>query len=352
MPLLTSVVHSAAARYYLSVFSDHSGLPFPARDPFLRSDFASSRLRSGSAAGAAFLRCTILPVLIATTFAILPGCAILRHKRPTQEGIAASRELSRQGVAAMETGQWQQAEDLLRKALQTSPDDASTHRSMAETLWHRGARQEAIAQIEEALEHDTNNSALHVRAGEMALAVDANDAALTHAERAIRSDPKSPSAWALRGRCFRQKNQPDRALADLQHSLEFAPDSSDVLLDVAMIYRQRGQAARCLTTLHHLLDTYPPGEETRQALTLEGLALLDLKRPAQACDVLASAAQRGTPTVDMLYNLALAYTESGQYEQAANAAHQALAVNGTHQPSRDLLAQLASRTEAPSVQRR
>jgi tetratricopeptide (TPR) repeat protein len=182
--------------------------------------------------------------------------------------------------------------------------------------------------------------------------LDATDSALTHAEHAIRSDPKSPSAWTLRGRCFRQKGQPDRALADLQHALEFAPDSSDVLLDVAMLYRQHGQAARCLTTLHHVLDTYPSGEEPQQVLTLEGLALLDLKRPTEAAEALASATQRGTPSVDLLYNLALAYSASGQYEQAANAANQALAVNGTHQPSRDLLAQLTSRAEASNVQRR
>ena len=53
-------------------------------------------------------------------------------------------------VAAMEQGQWQPAEDLLKKALDTAPDDAATHRSMAEVLWHRGARQEAIVQIEDA----------------------------------------------------------------------------------------------------------------------------------------------------------------------------------------------------------
>jgi tetratricopeptide (TPR) repeat protein len=252
----------------------------------------------------------------------------------------------------METGQWQQAEDLLRKALQTSPDDASTHRSMAEALWHRGAQQEAISQIEQAIEHDSSNSALRVRAGEMDLAVGSTDSALTQAERAIRSDPKSAAAWALRGRCYQQKNQPDRALADLQHSLEFAPDSADVLLDVAMIYKQRGQAARTLTTVHHLLDTYPPGEESQQALTLEGLALLDLKRPQQACEVLADAAARGTPTADCLYNLAQAYVAAGNTEQATATAQKALLLNASHQPSRDLLTQLAARVAPGGIERR
>jgi tetratricopeptide (TPR) repeat protein len=283
---------------------------------------------------------------------LFSGCAVFRHKGPTPESVAASRELSRQGVAAMETGQWQQAEDLLRKALQTSPDDASTHRSMAEALWHRVARQEAIAQIEEAIEHDGSNSALRVRAGVMDLAVDATDSALKHAERAIRSDPKSAAAWALRGRCFQQKNQADRALADLQHSLEFAPDDADVLLDVALVYKQRGQAARSLTTVHHLLDTYPPGEESQQAFTLEGLALLDLKRPQQACEALASAAKRGAPTADCLYNLARAYAAAGDMEQATATAQQALSLNASHQPSRDLLTQLAARVATDGIERR
>jgi tetratricopeptide (TPR) repeat protein len=252
----------------------------------------------------------------------------------------------------MESGQWQQGEELLRKAIQISPDDASTHRSLAEALWHRGARQEAIAQIEQAIEHDTNNSSLQVRAGEMDLATGATDSALTHAERAIRSDPKSGAAWALRGRCFLQKNQGERALADLQHSLDFAPDETDALLDVAKIYRQRGQAARSLTTAHHLLDTYPPGEESQQALTLEGLALMDLKRPQQACEIFALAAKQGPPTADCLYNLAQAYSAAGDLEQAMTTAQQALALNASHQPSRDLLAQLATRSAADGIQRR
>jgi len=317
----------------------------------LRSAFGSTRTRFGSAAEAAFAWALIL-LLLAIAAGLLSGCAMLRRKGPSPESVAASRELSRQGVAAMETGQWQQAEDLLRKALEASPDDASTHRSMAETLWHRGAREEANAQIEEALEHDSNNAALRVKAGEMSLAVGAREAALTHAERAIRSDPKLATAWALRGRCFQQMNQPDRALADLHHSLEFAPETSDVLLDVAMIYRQRGQSARSLTTLHRLLDTYPPGEEPQQAMLLEGLTLLDLGRPQQATEALVLAAQRGPPNVDVLYNLAQAYWAAGKLEQATATAQQALALDASHQPSRELVAQLAARGGSGEVQRR
>lgn len=280
--------------------------------------------------------------------AAMPGCALFHRRGPSDESIAAARELSRQGVAAMETGQWQQAEDLLRKSLTTVPDDASAHRAMAEALWHRGAREEAIAQIEVAVEHDKTNASLHVKAGEMSLAVGARDAALMHAERAIRADSTLADAWALRGHCFQKMNKPDRALADLQHALEYEPNNSAVLTDVALMYRERGQSSRCLTTLYNLLDTYPPGEESQQALMLTGLTLMDLNRHKQASEILALAAQRGQPNADLLYYLAQSYSAAGELEQAAVTAQQALALDASHQPTRELMSQLAARTAPES----
>ena len=269
---------------------------------------------------------------------------MLHRRCPSAESVTASRELSRQGVAAMELGQWQEAEELLKKALAASPGDASTHRSMAEVLWHRNARPEALGEIEEAVKLDPTNAVIATCAGEMSLSAGDHDIALAHAEQAIRSDSQLPAAWALRGRCFQKMNQPDRALADLQHALEFAPNSSDVLLDVAVIYRQRGQAARCLTTLHSLLDTYTPGDEPQSVLMLQGLTLMDLGRPQQATESLAAAAHRGKPSADVLCYLAQAYSAAGQIELATTTAHQALALNGSHQASRQLLTQLAARS--------
>jgi tetratricopeptide (TPR) repeat protein len=178
------------------------------------------------------------------------------------------------------------------------------------------------------------------------------NAALAHAEQAIRLDPQLAAAWALRGRVFWQLQQSDRALADLGRALEFAPASTDLLLDLAVIHRERGQPARCLTTLHHLHDTYPPGEQPQAALVLEGLTLLDLGRPHQACDAFLAATRRGPPNAQTLYYLAHAQSESGRYTEAAAIAQEALAIDASHQPSRQLLAQLAARTPPVEPQRR
>ena len=294
----------------------------------------------------------MLLVLVVGATSLLPGCAAIRRRSGNPESVAAARELSRQGVAAMDTGKWDQAEELLTKSLEGTPDDSATRRSLAEALWHRDAKQEAIAQIEKAVEHDGDNPTLRVRAGEMALAVGSKEAALDHANRAIRSDPKLPEAWALRGRCFRNMNEPDRALADLQHGLEFAPNSSDILFDVAMLYRERGLPERSLTTIHHLLDTYPPGEEPPNVLTLEGVTLIDLKRPQQACEPLELATRRGSPNADTFYYLAQAYSGAGDVARASATAEQALAINASHQPAKQLLTQLAARADDATTRRR
>jgi len=90
------------------------------------------------------------------------------------------------------------------------------------------------------------------------------------------------------------------------------------------------------------LDTYPEGEEPQVALQMEGLALWDLGRPRQAVESLSAACRRGPPNAQTLYYLAQALAASGRPEEAVLAAQQALAADATHEPSRQLLAHLAS----------
>ncbi len=279
------------------------------------------------------------------------GCAILGRRGQSAEVMSTARELSRQGVAALEAGQPEQAEELLKKSLAASPDDATAHRYMAEALWRRGASDEALSQMEEASRLDPTNAAMAERAGEMSLAGGRRDRAGAYAERAIRLDPKLANAWALRGRYFLQMKQPDRALADLQRAIELSPNNSELLLEVATLYRQRGQNERCLTAIYHVLDTYSSGEEPQSVLAMQGLTLMDLGRPQQATDAFLAAIQHGPPSADLYFYLAQSYSAAGRTADATVAAQRALAINSTHGPSRQLLAELASRVAAEPQRR-
>jgi tetratricopeptide (TPR) repeat protein len=199
---------------------------------------------------------------------------------------------------------------------------------------------------------DTADAPLSVREGEMLLAVGSVDAALAQANRAIQLDPRMPAAWALRGRVFSRLNQPDRALSDMYRALEFEPNHRDLLLQMAGIYRQLGQPSRSLTTLHRLIDCYPPGEVPQEALWLEGLALHDLGRGRQAAESLVAASRRGPPRPDVFYVLAQVQAALGDQEAAASSARQALAIDASHAPSRQLLSQLTVAGAPANEQRR
>src|ERR1700677_1073468 len=98
------------------------------------------------------------------------GCRTISHEGPVPRSVATCRQLSQQAINAMERGDWKGAEPLLVRALQTSPADVEARRNYAETLWHRGATAQAVAQMEEARRAAPDDTGLAVRAGEMHLA--------------------------------------------------------------------------------------------------------------------------------------------------------------------------------------
>lgn len=270
--------------------------------------------------------------------ACLAGCAALRRKNDSAESVGASRQLSREGVAAMEHGDTARARLLLDEAVATSPNDVDARRQLAEVLWQGGVRDQAVNHIETAVRLDPRHAPTLVRAGEMQLGVDAVDQAERRAEEALAIDSTLAGAWALRGRVFRQRGETERALSDFHQALRYNPHAADVLLEAAELQYQLGRPQRCLTTLQNLLEAYSPGEEPRRALWLEGLAYSAVDRRQDAVDALYAASERGAPEPELLYQLAKAQNAAGLRAAAAATARQA--ADAGHAGSRTLLAEL------------
>ena len=79
---------------------------------------------------------------------LLSGCRLPGRGGPVSRSVATCRQLSQQGIAALERGQPRQAEALLAKAVDTCSDDPEARRHYGEALWRSGARSEAVAQLE------------------------------------------------------------------------------------------------------------------------------------------------------------------------------------------------------------
>jgi tetratricopeptide (TPR) repeat protein len=257
------------------------------------------------------------------------------------QSVATCRQVTQQGVNAIERGDWKRAENLLARAVEVSKVDPDARRQYAETLWHRGALPEALVQLEEARRLAGEDPGLAVRTGELHLAMGKVDVASRMADEALRLDPKFAQGWALRGRVAGATGQIRLALADYQRALGFAPDDRDLTVLVAEAYRQLNEPDRALAALQGAADSYAPGEEPQQVLYLQGLAMTALGRFDDATRSLSRAALRDRPTADILYHLADAQLLAGRVSEAQGSFQEALALAPDHPAARSIGARMA-----------
>ncbi|MCC7083832.1 MAG: tetratricopeptide repeat protein [Pirellulales bacterium] len=284
-------------------------------------------------------RCARWAVLITVSLA-LNGCKSFGGKGPVSEDVAQARQLSQQGLNAMQRGDWTSAEISLSKAVKVCPVDAQARRQYAEAMWHRGEYAAAVEQLQKAMICTPNDGSLIVRFGQMQLELGKLTEARAMVNRALDLDPKSTEAWMLRGRVDLAEGQRDLALADFHRALEFAPKDRDLLYEIAEAYHQLNRPQRALSTLISLRETYAPGEEPQQVYYLEGLALQALGRPADAATSFELALERGSPTAELYYRLGEAQLAAGRRGAADHAVEQALAIDPGHASSRKLRRQV------------
>lgn len=283
------------------------------------------------------MRGSLLSISAFCLAVLLSGCRLPVGGGPVSRSLATSRQLCQRGVAAIERGQWQQAEQLLSQAVQACSHDPEARRQYAEVLWHKGEREAAIAQLQEASRLASEDAALRVRIAQMLLEIGQIPLARQNAQHAIDLNPKLATAWATRGRVARACGQSRQALADYHRALGLAPNDRTVQLEIAELYHQLGQPQQALAALHSLADSYSPGEEPQEVLYYQGLAYGALGRYEDAAESFSRASNCGRPSPEILYRLAEAELLGGRLPEAAAAARQALALDPGHQPSRQLL---------------
>lgn len=274
---------------------------------------------------------------MAVAVAMTVGCRVPGLEGPGSGRAATSRHLWQQGMAAMEQGQWAQAEQLLAQAVRTHPANAEARQAYAEALWNAGHREEAMGQVQAAARLEPRNAALRVRLAEMQLDLGRLDLAMKSAQEALDLDPGLAAAWEVRSRVHRAAGRADQALADLHRALHYAPSDRHLHWELAELYRRLDQPHRALIVLENLVDGYPPGDEPQAVLLALGLVQMELGRPEDAADSLAAALRRGPPSAELLYYLAQAQWQAGKGAQAFASAQESLRLDPSYLPSQEFL---------------
>jgi tetratricopeptide (TPR) repeat protein len=281
-----------------------------------------------------------LSIALLLTSLALAGCKLPGGNGPVPPELLTSRHYSQEGVAAMERADWSQAEGMLAKAVKACPNDAEARRHYAEALWHRGAREAAVAQMEQAVRIAGDDAGLHVRLAQMRLELGAVGPAHAEVELALNLDPKMPLAWATRGQVMRASGNLHEALADYHRALGYAPEDRQTLLEIAELHRLLDEPSRAIVSLQALADTYTPGEEPQQVFYLLGLAQSAMGRNDDAVESFSTALLRGQPNPELLAQLGESQRRAGRLDEAAAAAHEALALDPQNRPGLDLLSRI------------
>jgi tetratricopeptide (TPR) repeat protein len=257
-----------------------------------------------------------------------------------ESNVITARQLTQRGIDAACRNKWDQAEELFVQAAEISHDDVPARHQYARALWRRGAQQDAIAVMSQAVQLSGSDPRLHVELGEMYLAVGDLERAQVHAGAAISGNPRLAAAWALRGDLRRGWDDNTGALAAYHRALSLQPDFPRVQLEVADLYLAQDHPGRALATLDRLAQSYATDAVPGDVCYRQGLALLSLERHDEAVECLTAAIDRGVATADAYYQLGRADLLSGRPADARWAVRQSLAVDPSHHPAQELLAQI------------
>lgn len=290
-------------------------------------------------------------MVAAAWIALLAGCRLPGMDGPVSRSMVHSRQLSQQGVAALERGQTDRADELLASAVKTCPSNYDARRNHAEALWKKGFREQAVTELEAAQRMAPDNAAMLVRLAEMRLALGQINEASRLAQRAVDLEPKSAASVGVRAQVLRAGGNRTQALADYQRALAYSPDDRRIPCEMASLYLELSQPQKALAAIQGLADRYPSGDEPQEVFYYQGLSYLALARYDDAVESLAVAA-RGRPSPDLLCALAQAHWQAGHAADASATVRQALAIDPQHPSSRQFLQQIQVAQQPDGVQRR
>ena len=273
------------------------------------------------------------------------GCRALSCKQATDENISVARQLSLQGMGAQQKGRWDQAETLYASAVTRCPTDERARCGYAESLWQRGAHDEAVAHMEEAVRLSGDDPERLVQLGNMYLSLGQLDRAETFADKAISANRHVAGAWALLGDIHRGRGLTSDALASYHRALSLQEHYPEVQFALTEIYTQQGRPQRAMATLQSLEDDFPPGQIPSNVLYREGLVLRQLGRYQDAAKALTLASEKAEPSAEMLNELARTQMLAGDPASATLANAAALAKDPNHAPSQQLKAELDGRQQ-------
>ncbi|MCH2121122.1 MAG: tetratricopeptide repeat protein [Pirellulaceae bacterium] len=246
-----------------------------------------------------------LKIFLVASVAVLliSGCSRFQRRSSVLD-LDQARKLSFEGMRKSQNGDWEQAEESFRQAVEVCPEDERARALLAEALWESGKTTEALLEQRQAVEHSGGDPRQQVRLGEMLLANGDADQAMKQAEYAIDQSRQMADAWNLKGDALETQNKLGESLVCYQRSLSYDAQQEQVLEKVANLYEQLGRPQRALATWYSVEELYPEDAIPAKVLYREAMAMQRLDRDHRAVQLLVDARHRDPDSPEVIAALA------------------------------------------------
>lgn len=238
-------------------------------------------------------------ILIASAI-VMAGCKTLEpFSQSMRTRVAAARQWTGNGVAAVRRGSVSEARDYFTKASSQLPKDHEIVVNLARTHFQEGQFQPAIKELNRAIEINGPDEKLLVELGQYLLADGQVDAASEKVQQALQENHRHAGAWLLSGKIHAAKGDDQTALGDFQKAIGIDPSREDIQLEIVRGYRRLNDPLRALSAVENILEQYPSHHQPAAAIVEKSQALVQLKQNKSAIETLNQAIAAGNKSPEI-----------------------------------------------------
>ncbi|HTU46698.1 MAG TPA: tetratricopeptide repeat protein [Bryobacteraceae bacterium] len=220
--------------------------------------------------------------------------------------------------------------DAARHAASGGSDLPEVHFTLGSVYTATGKNAEAVEELKRALELEPNSDNGYLRLGRAYLATGQSEAALSALRKAVDLNPYYWYNHDQLGLAYYRMGRNTRALAEFKNAADLDPSNGKEYNRIGATYWRMGRLQDSIEQFKKVIKLEPSGD----AYTNLGTTYFALGRYREAIVNFKKAAQINDNNIEYMANLADAYRQAGQKEEAAKAngdairlAYQQLQVN-------------------------
>jgi tetratricopeptide (TPR) repeat protein len=234
----------------------------------------------------------------------------------------AARARSGLAEVMMGGGKYAEAAAEAKAAIEAGDDSAAAYALLGEAQTLGGKYDEALASLNEALKREPRNAVALRRRADVHMALKDLKAAIEDLRASAEVEPDVPNRLRLAGALAEAKRY-DEAVHMYQRILQDDPSSNEARMALAAVMIESGKGAEAVAQLESLLKVEPNRADLRAQLA----ELYLQAQPEKALEQYQAAAKIEPSQPTHQIGVAASLVKLGRFQEAADAARGALALN-------------------------